>query len=125
MTTNNEAAAARGRAMMKAVYGWDIGEVSGAFTELTLEHLFGEIWSRPSTFSIRERRLILIGLAMGSGMLDVTELQLECALRLEEMSVDELREIVVFLAHYAGWPRAAQLNTVVEKLIARRSASSQ
>ena len=30
--------------------------------------------------------------------------------------------VVVFLAHYAGWPKAAKLNTEVEKLIARMSS---
>jgi 4-carboxymuconolactone decarboxylase len=64
--------------------------------------------------------LLLIGLLVGYGLDDVVELQLESALRLNELEGDELREIVVFLTHYAGWPRGAKLNGLVEKLLAER-----
>ena len=32
----------------------------------------------------------------------------------------ELREIVVFLSHYVGWPNGARLNSIVEETVARR-----
>ncbi len=35
---------------------------------------------------------------------------------LTELDAQGLREIVVFLAHYAGWPVAAAMNNVVEKV---------
>jgi 4-carboxymuconolactone decarboxylase len=108
----------RGIEMMRQVYGWDIGEVSGDFVEQTVDHLFGEIWSR-ETLSIRDRRLLLIGLLVGQDLDDVIELQLDAVLRLEEMTPDELREMVVFLTYYAGWPRGAKLNSIVEKLLAK------
>ena len=105
--------------MMQRVYGWESGEPAGDFVELTIDHLFGEIWAR-DTMSIRDRRLLLIGLLVGLGENDVVELQLDAAARLGELSEDELREIVVFLTHYAGWPRGAKLNAIVEQLIAKR-----
>lgn len=108
----------RGIEMMKKVYGWDISDAVGDFTELTVDHLFGEIWSR-DVLSIRDRRLLLIGLLIGSGQDDVVELQLDAAKRLAEMTDDEFREIVVFLTYYAGWPRGAKLNSIVEKILAR------
>ena len=46
-------------------------------------------------------------------------LQLEAALGNEELSPDELREIVIFLTHYAGWPSGAKMNSQVETLIAK------
>lgn len=107
----------RGIEMMKRVYGWDISDAQGVFTELTVDHLFGEIWAREG-LSIRERRLLLIGLLVGAGSDDVVELQLDAALRIGEMEPGELREIVVFLSYYAGWPRGAKLNQIVEKLLA-------
>jgi 4-carboxymuconolactone decarboxylase len=106
-----------GKQMMQRVYGWESGEPVGDFVELTIDHLFGEIWSR-ETMSIRDRRLVLIGLLVGQGLDDVLELQLDAARRLGELSDDELREIVVFLTYYAGWPRGAKLNAIVEKLTA-------
>ena len=111
---------ARGKARMKDVYGWDIDHVEGSFVEYTVDHLFGEVWGE-GKLSIRDRRLLLIGLAAGSGLEDVAALQLDAAVRLGELDADDLRTIVVFLAHYAGWPRAARLNTEVEAIIARQA----
>ena len=108
----------RGLEKMREVYGWDLPVVEGDFVELTVDHLFGEIWARDS-LTIKERRLLLIGLLVASGLDDVVELQLQSALKLGEMTADELREIVVFLTHYAGWPRGAKLNSIVEKLLAQ------
>lgn len=110
---------ARGRKAMSEVYGWEVGEdISGDFVEMTVDHLFGEIWTRPG-FTIRERRLMLVGLLVGLGLDDVVGLQIDAALRQGDLSPDDLREAVIFLAHYAGWPRAAKLNTQVEELIAK------
>ena len=112
----------RGRDLMRQVYGWDF-EPHQPFEVQTVDHLFGEVWA-DGNLSIRDRRLLLIGLASGSGLEDVAGLQLDAALKLGELGVDDLRELVVFLAHYAGWPRAAKLNSEVEKIIAHHEASS-
>lgn len=106
-----------GREMMRQVYGWDI-EPTKPFEVATVDHLFGEVWAG-GKLSVRDRRLVLVGLAVGGGLEDVAGLQLDAALRLGELDVDDLRYLVVFLAHYAGWPRAARLNAEVENLIAR------
>jgi 4-carboxymuconolactone decarboxylase len=123
MTEPDSEQRARGKALMKQVYGWDIDQVEGSFVEATVDHLFGEVWAE-GKLSVRDRRLMLIGLAAGSGLEDVAGLQLDAAVRLGELDADDLRTIVVFLAHYAGWPRAAKLNMEVEKIIARMPAAS-
>lgn len=105
----------RGIAMMKQVYGWDIGDVEGEFVEATVDHLFGEVWANGS-MSVRERRLLLIGYLLGSGQSDVVGLQLDRAVDMGELSIDELREMVLFIAHYGGWPVAARMNAEVEEL---------
>lgn len=108
---------ARGKDLMREVYGWDVDHVEGPFVESTVDHLFGEVWSQ-GKLTVKERRLMLIGAAVAGGMEDVAGLQLDAAVRLGELDADDLRTIVVFLAHYAGWPHAARLNTEVEKIIA-------
>jgi 4-carboxymuconolactone decarboxylase len=118
MTIDHERRA-RGKELMQQVYGWEIDQVEGPFVEATVDHLFAEVWSQ-GKLSIRDRRLMLIGMAAGSGLEDVAGLQLDAAVRLGELDADDLRTIVVFLAHYAGWPRAARLNTEVEKIIAQQ-----
>jgi 4-carboxymuconolactone decarboxylase len=112
---------ARGLAMMAKVYGWDVQEGPGDFFSMTVEHLFGEVWTRDG-LSFRDRRLLLIGLLVGQGLDDVLGLQIEAALGNGEIDGDELREIVLFLTHYAGWPRGAKLNSAAEALIAKHSA---
>ncbi|MEI2640508.1 MAG: carboxymuconolactone decarboxylase family protein [Microthrixaceae bacterium] len=116
---NTEDRRQRGKAMMKQVYGWDIDQVEGSFVESTVDHLFGEVWASGS-MSVRERRLLLLGLLVGRDMDDVVGLQLDAAVRLDEFSEDELREMVMFLAHYAGWPSGAKFNQHVETLVARK-----
>jgi 4-carboxymuconolactone decarboxylase len=112
----------RGKALMREVYGFDI-DPSQPFEEATVDHLFGEVWAG-GKLSVRDRRLVLIGLAAGSGLEDVAGLQLDTALRLGELDAKDLRDLVVFLAHYAGWPRAAKLNTEVETILARRAKAA-
>lgn len=109
--------------MMRHVYGWDI-EPTRPFEEATVDHLFGEVWA-DGNLTVRDRRLVLVGLAVGSGQVDVASLQLDAAVGLGELDAEDVRELVVFLAHYAGWPRGAALNSEVEKLIARHERASR
>ena len=110
----------RGLDRMNEVYGWEMADQPGDFFGLTVEHLFGEIWNREG-LSVRDRRLLAIGLLVGHGMFDLVDVQLDSALRLGELDEKALREIVIFMAHYAGWPKAARLNGQVEGLLARRA----
>lgn len=106
---------------MASVYGWaEVHDGDGDFFGYTAEHLFGEIWQREG-LSFRDRRLLLIGLLVGRGLHDVVPLQVEGALANSELSAGELREIVILLTHYAGWPDGAKLNSQVETLIARQA----
>lgn len=103
---------------MAAVYGWEVADGGGDFFGMTVEHLFAEVWTREG-LSFRDRRLLLLGLLVGRGLDDVVGLQLEAALGNGELSPAELREIVIFLTHYSGWPQGAKLNSQVEELIAK------
>jgi 4-carboxymuconolactone decarboxylase len=107
-----------GLAKMNEVYGWDSADYPGDFFAITRDHLFGEIWTRPA-LSIPQRRLMVIGLAIATGKTDIVEIQLDSAYRLGELDADDLREVVIFMAHYAGWPAAAGIVPIVEKVIAR------
>ncbi len=113
----------RGLDTMAEVYCWpEVGDGLGDFFGYTAEHLFGEIWNRPG-LTFRDRRLLLIGLLVGRGLYDVIPIHVEAALKSEELSPHELREIVILLSHYAGWPDGAKLNSQVEALIAKSERS--
>ncbi len=122
MTTPDDRRA-RGLEWMRTEYGWDLPTVEGDFSKLTVDHLFGAIWAREG-LSVRDRRLLLLGLLVGAGGLDdVVGLQLDTALSQGDLGEEDLREIVVFLTHYAGWPKGAKLNSAVEERLARRERS--
>ena len=107
-----------GLARMGEVYSFEVSDGPGDFFGYTVEHLFGEIWERPG-LSLRDRRLLLLGLMCSEGLDGVTGIQVESALAKGDLSAHDLREIVIFLSHYAGWPKGAGLNTIVETGIAR------
>ena len=108
----------RGLEMMRQVYGWEVGDASGDFFGITVDHLFADIWTRPG-LSMRDRRLLLIGVLAARGMNDVLDIQIPAALTNAELSPEELREIAIFLTHYVGWPLGARLSVQVDTLIAR------
>lgn len=114
---------ARGIEQMKLVYGWDIGEVHGDFLAATVDHLFGEVWARDG-MSLRERRLLLIGMLAGQGLDDVLTIQVDAALRLGDLSAEDLDDVVQLVAHYAGWPMGAKVNQVVMEAVAKHRAAS-
>ena len=119
----------RGLEKMEQVYGFDMTDGAGDFFGITADHLFAEIWNRPG-LTDRDRRLLLIGLLAGSGGHDVLTIQIPAAYAAGELDDEQLREIVIFLCHYAGWPNGARINSIVEDTIAkearrRRKAESQ
>ena len=106
----------RGLERMGEVYSFEVTDGPGDFFGYTVEHLFGDIWEREG-LSLRDRRLLLIGLMVAEGLTDTLGIQLDSSLAKGDLSADDLREIVIFLSHYAGWPKGAGLNTMVEQAI--------
>lgn len=106
---------------MAEVYSFDVSDGPGDFFGYTVEHLFGDIWERPG-LSLRDRRLLLVGLMVAEGLDGTLGIQLDSALAKGDLSADDLREVAIFLAHYAGWPKGAGLHGMVESAIARHEA---
>lgn len=107
----------RGLDKMHEVYGFDFSDGPGDFFGYTADHLFADIWSRPG-LSDRDRRLLLIGMLAGQGAQDVLTIQVPAAYQTGDLDAEALREIVIFLSHYAGWPVGARLNSLVEETVA-------
>ncbi len=89
----------------------------------TIDHLFGEIWSRPG-LSIRDRRLLVIGATAALGRADLIEIQVRGALANDELSPGELREAVLQLHYYVGWGNGTQVNNGVEAALAEYETST-
>lgn len=108
----------RGLETMEEVYGFEMSDGSGDFFRYTADHLFADIWNRPG-LSTRDRRLLLIGMLAGKGYADVLGIQVPAAHANGELDDEALREIVIMVCHYAGWPDGAKLNSVVEDTIGK------
>lgn len=113
----------QGLERMEEVYGFDMTDGQGDFFALTADHLFAEIWNRPG-LTDRDRRLLLIGALAATGAGDVLSIQVPAALQSGDLDAEALREVVIFLSHYAGWPAGARLNSQVEDAIAKAERSS-
>lgn len=109
----------RGMRTMAEVYAWgQVPDVPGEFFRVTAEHLFADIWNREG-LTVRDRRLLLLGVIAALGETSVLPVQLDAALARDELTADQLREIALFLSHYVGWPRGAAFNNVVEDRIGK------
>ena len=112
---------------MDAVYGPGFSEtmpeVSNPMLQDTIDHLFGEVWSRPG-LSIRDRRLLVIGATAALGRADLIEIQARGALQNDELSPGELQEAVLQLHYYVGWGNGTQVNQGVEAAISERETKS-
>jgi 4-carboxymuconolactone decarboxylase len=110
----------RGVEMIKEVYAGDVivpPEGAMAFTDIMLEQVFAEVWSR-DVLSIRDRRLLLLGIIAEKGEVNTFGIQAKASLKRGELEADELRELLLMIAQYSGYPRAAALVGVIEQKIA-------
>jgi len=113
----------RGLEMMREVYGWEMPDLPGEFFAVTVDHLFAEIWTRPG-LSLRDRRLLLLGVIAALGLEDIAAIQVKAALQNEELDAAQLREVVVFLTHYVGWPLGTKLSATVDKVVAKHEKAA-
>lgn len=94
------------------------------FADIMLSEVFAEVWSRPA-LSIKERRLLIIGVAAAMGQMDIVHIQVSAALKGGELNAEQAREIVLQLAQYAGYPRVGGMRDAVEKAIANHAKKSE
>jgi 4-carboxymuconolactone decarboxylase len=94
------------------------------FFDLMLEQLFGEVWTRPD-LSQRDRRLVTMGAIAALGEREAFALQCRSALKLAELTPAQVREIVIHLAHYVGYPRISGLVGEAEKAIGERARAGK
>lgn len=110
----------RGVEMIRKVYaGKVVTPPPGtmAFADLMLEQLFAEVWTREE-LSVRDRRLVLLGVIGALGERDTFQIQVKAALENGELTPAQAREVVITLASYAGYPRAAAQVAATEQTIA-------
>ncbi|MEU0494963.1 carboxymuconolactone decarboxylase family protein [Mycobacterium sp. NPDC006124] len=114
----------KGLEKMNEVYSWEMPNIEGdAFFDLTVDHLFGTIWTRPG-LSMRDKRLMTLAVVTALGEQGLAEIQVNAAMANGELTEDELKEMAIFLTQYVGFPRGAGLNGVVGKVAAKRKKAA-
>ncbi len=101
----------RGEEMLRKVYAGDVvvpPEGAVPFSDVMLEQLFAEVWTR-GELSMRDRRLLLMGVIAALGEKDTWKIQVRSALKNGELTKEQVHESLVMLAQYAGYPRTAGL----------------
>ena len=93
-----------------------IGDFAPKLVELTDNVLFGDIWER-NGLAPRDRSLITVATLIANGSTEQLVSHLRIA-RANGLTEDELKEAIIHLAFYAGWPRAMSAITVAKKVFA-------
>ena len=109
----------RGAKKLREVYAGDVVDLpegSFPFNDVMLRSLFAEVWDR-ELLDVRSRRLLIMGVIATLGQTDTWKIQARASLRNRELSPDELRETLIMLAPYAGYPNVAPLIMACEEVI--------
>jgi 4-carboxymuconolactone decarboxylase len=106
----------RGIAIVRRLFG---AAAAGAplpadFGRITVEHLFGGLWSRPG-LAIEERSLATCAVLVALGRESEQRLHFRGARNLG-IPRAKLDELIMHVAHYAGWPVAVSAFRVLDEV---------
>lgn len=100
--------------------GWSgardtFGDFAPGMVHYTDRVLFDEVWERPG-LSKRDRSLVTISALTAMGKTDQLAFHLEFA-RENGVTDGELKEALLHLAFYSGWPNGMGATTVLQRII--------
>lgn len=110
----------KGAAKYREIYGPDLPLAehgSSDFFDLMIGQLFGEVWTGEA-LDVPTRRLLVMGVLAAQHEFDTLGIQFANALRTGELSPEQVREVVVQLIPYVGYPSSGSLFRVSETAIA-------
>lgn len=91
-----------------------IGDFAPKLVSLTDDVLFGDVWER-TELSKRDRSLITVAALIAGGNTEQLKNHLVRA-KDNGLTETELKEVIIHLAFYAGWPRAMSAITVAKNV---------
>ena len=95
----------RGLEVRRKLWGdGDAPNLDDPLIEVTIDHLFGDVWTRPG-LALRDRSLITCATLVALGKEAQLKVHLKGLLN-QGVSHQEVEEMMIHLAHYAGWPCA-------------------
>ena len=99
--------------------GWPLdsgfADMDRKYWDFTTEHLFGQLWSRPG-LSLRDRAIVTLSvlLAVDADRGSMNHLRYARNLGITET---EMREIIIQVGYYAGWPKGAHAMARFTKIL--------
>lgn len=108
------------RAMMPGLIPDDVTSladdgVAGELGELTIDHVFGALWTRPG-LDRRSRSLVTLGALIALRASEELKFHFPIALR-NGLSVAEIEEVIYHMTGYAGYPAAANARNVAREVL--------
>ncbi len=95
-----------------------MAEIAPKLAELTADVVFGDVWER-SELSKRDRSLITV--AVLTALYRTDQLRGHIGRALDNgVTKEEIAEVIVHMAFYAGWPTAANAVRVAQEVYAER-----
>ncbi len=94
-----------------------VGDFAPKLAELTDDVLFGDVWAR-AELAPRDRSLVTVAALVANGNTEQLSAHLLRA-RENGLTENELAEVIIHLAFYAGWPRAISAVKVAREVFAR------
>lgn len=90
------------------------GDFSPKMASLTDDVLFGDVWAREE-LSQRDRSLVTVAALIANGNAEQLSGHMQRALD-NGLTETELKEVIIHLAFYAGWPRAISAIAVARQV---------
>jgi len=106
----------RGQRMMQEVMGTPPFPPPDAYTEFTVDALFGDVWSRPG-LSLGVKSLAMIAMMAAANRPAELRVHLKGALK-NGCTPDEVREILLLVALYCGIPAANEAHRAAMDVLA-------
>ena len=107
--------------MFDEVYCKSLGQLPEAgvskFLDFMLETLFAELWA-DGVLSIRDRRLLLLGVIVALGDETTLVIQVRSALQRGELTKEQLDAMTMFLTQYVGYPLTLRLSRAITEATA-------
>lgn len=92
--------------------------ITNDFYAITVEHLFGNVWSRDA-MSMRDRSVVTIAVLIALGHQEELKTHINGALNIG-IDVNLIKELGIHVAHYAGWPNGMMTVRLVDQVLAER-----
>jgi 4-carboxymuconolactone decarboxylase len=106
----------KGIAIVRRLFGAAAGgtPLPADFGRITVEHVFGNVWSRPG-LALEERSLATCAVLVALAREGEQRLHFRGARNLG-IPRAKLEELITHVAHYAGWPVAASAFRVLDEV---------